>query len=152
MDGSVQMLRRLAEKVRRANSIQHSGGRVSAEDWSELHQLTNEAFGLIDAAEATSVATDPDGDRLFIGCLGVGISYADRHREKHGDYARLAFLSLGTLELTVEDDCPAELRAEIESHAATIQAKRGEQYQVSTSGQTVTLGFACAPPAPRMKP
>lgn len=42
------MLRRLAEKVRRANSIQHSGGKVDDEDWSELHGLSNEAFALLE--------------------------------------------------------------------------------------------------------
>lgn len=42
------MLRRLAEKVRRANNIQHSGGKVDDEDWSELHDLSNEAFALLD--------------------------------------------------------------------------------------------------------
>jgi hypothetical protein len=45
------MLRRLAEKTRRANEIQHSGGRLTAEDWSELYDLTNEAFGLLARAE-----------------------------------------------------------------------------------------------------
>ena len=37
------ILRRLAEKVKRANDLQHSGGRVVAEDWDELYLLTNEA-------------------------------------------------------------------------------------------------------------
>lgn len=41
------MLQRLAEKTKRANEIQHSGGALEAEDWAELHQLTNEAFGLL---------------------------------------------------------------------------------------------------------
>lgn len=41
------ILRRLTEKVQRANDIQHSGGEITPEDWSELHQLTNEAQGLI---------------------------------------------------------------------------------------------------------
>lgn len=43
-----RMLQRLAEKVRRANAIQHSGGEIAPEDWAELDQLTNEAFGLLD--------------------------------------------------------------------------------------------------------
>lgn len=41
------MLCRLAEKVKRANDIQHSGGKIQPEDWSELYQLTNEAFALL---------------------------------------------------------------------------------------------------------
>lgn len=46
-----RMLTRLAEKVRRANAIQHSGGVITAEDWSELFALQNEAFGVIARAE-----------------------------------------------------------------------------------------------------
>lgn len=42
---------RLAEKVRRANAIQHSGGEVTAEDWSELYALQNEAFGVVAIAK-----------------------------------------------------------------------------------------------------
>lgn len=34
---------RVLEKVERANSIQHSGGKLLPEDWSELYQLANEA-------------------------------------------------------------------------------------------------------------
>ena len=49
-DSSVKrMLRRLAEKVKRANDIQHSGGKIQPEDWAELYQLTNEAFVLLQA-------------------------------------------------------------------------------------------------------
>lgn len=46
-----RMLRRLAEKVKRANEIQHSGGRVSAEDWAELYQLVNEAGDVLSRAD-----------------------------------------------------------------------------------------------------
>ena len=79
-------------------------------------------------------------DRLFSGVYPCGIVYADRYREKGGDYARLAFLAYDTLQLSIEDDCPAELRALIKTDAAAIQAKSGQSYQVSTSGQTVMLG------------
>ena len=48
--GVARMLKRLAEKVKRANSIQHSGGKIDAEDWSELFQLVNEAEGVLDGA------------------------------------------------------------------------------------------------------
>jgi hypothetical protein len=43
----ISILTRLTEKVERANSIQHSGGKILAEDWSELYQLTNEAKAII---------------------------------------------------------------------------------------------------------
>lgn len=78
-------------------------------------------------------------NRLFIGVFSTGISYADRHREEQGDYAKLAFLPYDTLQLEVYA-CPVELQARIQSHAATIQARRGQQFQVSSSGQTVMLG------------
>lgn len=79
-------------------------------------------------------------DRLFIGVFPAGISYADRSRERHGDYVRLAFLSYATLVLDVERGCPADLRARIEQHAATLQAKRGELFQTSQCGHSVRLG------------
>jgi hypothetical protein len=78
--------------------------------------------------------------RIFSGVFPCGISYADRARERHGDYVTLAFLSFRTLALEYAADCPPELRAWIATDAAAIQARRGETFQVSTAGQTVTLG------------
>jgi hypothetical protein len=78
--------------------------------------------------------------RIVAGIYPAGIVYADRKRERGGDYARLAFLSFGTLELEIEPDCPQELRQQIVDDAARIQARKGEQFQVSTAGQTVLLG------------
>lgn len=46
------VLIRLSEKTARANGIQHSGGTIDPEDWSELYSLTNEARAAI--AKATS--------------------------------------------------------------------------------------------------
>lgn len=80
-------------------------------------------------------------NRIFSGVYPAGISYADRHREKHGDYAKLAFLPFGTLQLDVEKDCPEDIRALIEADAATFQSRRGEKFQISSSGQTVLLGY-----------
>ena len=45
---AVQVLRRMTEKVERANHIQHSGGKLMAEDWSELFSLTNEAKAVLE--------------------------------------------------------------------------------------------------------
>ena len=45
--GAQRILVRLAEKVRRANAIQHSGGIITPEDWSELFALQNEAFAFM---------------------------------------------------------------------------------------------------------
>jgi hypothetical protein len=84
--------------------------------------------------------------RIFCGVFPAGFVWADR-KPPHpdGDYKRLAFLPFDTLTLAVELDCPSELRAVIESEAARLQARRGEQYQVTTAGQTVTLGYALKP-------
>ena len=79
-------------------------------------------------------------DRLFIGVYPEWIVYADRATEVHGDYRRLAFLPYRELALDVKPDCPAELRAMIEAHAATVIARRGERFDTSTCGQYVTLG------------
>jgi hypothetical protein len=79
-------------------------------------------------------------ERLFVGVFSTGIGYADRTRERDDDFARLAFLSFRSLDLDVEPDCPDDLAAEIRAHAAGIQAMRGQDYRVSTVGQTVRLG------------
>jgi hypothetical protein len=78
--------------------------------------------------------------RIFAGIYPMGIVYADRQREAHGDYKRLAFLAFSTLVLEVQPDCPPALRTEIEADAVRIQAMSGQAFQVSTAGQTVTLG------------
>lgn len=80
-------------------------------------------------------------ERIFAGIYPEGIVYADRHRERGGDYVRLAFLSFGTLKLEIEKDCPEELRRRIVADAERIQARKGEAFQISTSGQTIALGF-----------
>lgn len=79
--------------------------------------------------------------RIFSGIYPAGIVYADRCREKGGDYARLAFLPFDTLELEFATDCPGALKTLIEQDAARIQAQIGQEFQVSTCGQTVLLGY-----------
>ena len=78
--------------------------------------------------------------RLFYGCLGNGLTFADRYREEHGDYKTVAHFSLLKLKLEFRRDCPAELKPEIEAICNDLIARRGEEYEVSWSGQTVTLG------------
>lgn len=82
----------------------------------------------------------PNPDRLFIGVYPAGLVYADRHREENGDYAKLAFLPYDTLALELRPNCPPELKARIEADAVCMQGKRGQQYQISSSAQFVTLG------------
>jgi len=76
--------------------------------------------------------------RLFIGSYPAGIVYADRYTSKGGDYKRLAFLPYHTLKLEIEADCPADLAERIKTDAASY--KEGDTHQVSSCGQTITLG------------
>lgn len=77
---------------------------------------------------------------IFIGVTPCGLSYADRTREEDGDYKRLAFLPYKSLTLEFRSDCPESFRVLIRQDAEEMQARRGEQFEVSTSGQTITLG------------
>ena len=79
-------------------------------------------------------------DRLFIGVFPCGISYADRQSEVNGAYKKVAFLPYATLALEFRAACPEELRDEIVADAARIQAKRGQWFQISASGQGIILG------------
>lgn len=78
--------------------------------------------------------------RLFVGVYPAGIAYADRHNEEHGDYKRVAFLPFRSLTLEPAKNASPELLKQAAAHAATIAARRGERFQVSTSGQYVVLG------------
>ena len=82
----------------------------------------------------------PIKDRVFCGVRSFGIIWADRERLSCGDYSTLAFLPYDTLVLEFQSDCPDDLRPAIEVTAARVQARRGQQYQISTTGQTVLLG------------
>ncbi len=88
-------------------------------------------------------------ERVFSGVFPTGIGYADRTVEVRGDYNPLAFLPFSTLELEWRAKrVPADVRAYIEADARKIQARRGEQYQVSGAGQTVLLGSSTARKTP----
>ena len=77
---------------------------------------------------------------LFIGVYPTGIVYADRGRQQHGDYRRVAFLPYDSLALAIVPDCPDGFRPVIERHANALQRRRGQDYPVSATGQTVRLG------------
>jgi len=76
---------------------------------------------------------------LFIGCFPTGLSYADKRREVDGDYMKVAFLPFSTLELVVYRK-ESDLLSRIQADAERVAARRGEQYQVTSTGQTITLG------------
>lgn len=91
-------------------------------------------------------------ERLFAAVFSTGIGYADRGVERHGDYARRAFLDFNTLTLEIEMDCPAAMAEEILAEAQKIQARRGEDFVVSTVGQTMKLGsLLSSADAPRVR-
>lgn len=79
------------------------------------------------------------GDRLFIGVFPTGLSYADRRQEENGDYKVVAHLSFADLTLDIYEPASVLLQ-DVVIHAARVQARRGEKYAISASGQTVTLG------------
>ena len=79
-------------------------------------------------------------NRIFVGLFPTGIVYADRKVERHGDYKRLGFLPYSTLALEIEKDCPPALAREIRADAANYAP--GQVLQISTAGQTMTLGLA----------
>lgn len=81
-------------------------------------------------------------ERLFVCKMSTGIFYADRQVEENGDYKRLASLMYSTLELDIRKNIAPEFVELIKESAEKIQAMQGEQYQVSTSGQMITLGYA----------
>ena len=128
-----------------AEKIAHNQERNRLAEQLRQHKLNY--FGLIDDRSTRTMLNkhDESSDRLFIGVYSCGICYADRKREKNGDYARLAFLPYDSLQLAIEPDCPVELRSLIEADAAQIQARSGELFQVSSSGQTVVLGSKAVP-------
>jgi hypothetical protein len=87
-------------------------------------------------------------ERLFVGVFPGGISYADRSRERHGDYLKLAFLPYSTLKLewhVPEAEVPSALRKAIVADATKMRARGGQEYQISAVGQTVQLGGKKSP-------
>lgn len=138
-------------EVRSASGLE---GVFANEDDAEFHasELRREGVGGVSvgrrkkatrpmAAPRYRVQQNPSPGRLFAGVYPTGIVYADREREIDGDYMRVAFLPYSTLELQwAPGQHPRELRDEVELDAARLQSMRGQEFQVSTSGQTITLG------------
>ena len=79
-------------------------------------------------------------DALFIGIYPSGIVYADRRKERGGDYTRVAFLPYDNLVLAVEKGADPALVAEARAHADTLIAQRGEAFAIDASGHHVILG------------
>lgn len=79
-------------------------------------------------------------ERLFCGVFPGGLVYADRGREKNGDWANLAFMPFSTLEVKIQADCPKALIPLIQDSVRGMQARRGEEFPISTCGQSIILG------------
>ena len=77
--------------------------------------------------------------KLFVCVMPTGISYSDKSREVNGDYKKIAHLFFSDLRLDILAP-RSPLVKEVMEDASKIQDRRGEQYQVSFAGQTVTLG------------
>ena len=81
--------------------------------------------------------------RIFSGVYDTGIVYADRKTfdAARRDYKRLGILFFRTLKLELAPDCPDHLAQQIKKDAAEIQKMKGQEFQVSACGQTITLGY-----------
>lgn len=99
---------------------------------NRYNRITREMQALADDERARN--------NLFAGVYPCGIVYADTSREVSGDYKRLAYLPYKELVIQFEADCPPAFRRVIQKDAEKIQEKRGQQFPVSTTGQTVKLG------------
>lgn len=79
----------------------------------------------------------PTNDRLFIGMYPEGIVYADRGREEHGDYMRVAFLPYSTLKLEVNEAADPDLITK----AKTDAGKYKPGMTINLPPQTMELGW-----------
>jgi hypothetical protein len=103
-----------------------------------LHIFAN--YGPIFARYFRSRLQHMGENRLFIGRFPCGLVYADRAIEEHGDYKRVGFLSYKTLVFEPGKKANPRLLSEAIRHANTIQAMRGEKFEISGCGQYVILG------------
>jgi hypothetical protein len=126
-------------------SARHAGEDLIFVYGAEFHSEPGKfEFARFEPAELSAAVPLPASERLFMGVYPCGIVYSDRSREESGDYVKLAFLPYDTLALELRPGVPDDLRALIEADAAKMACKSGQQYQISSSGQTVLLGSKLA--------
>lgn len=67
-------------------------------------------------------------DRLFIGCLGNGLTFADRGVEEHGDFRKIAHFQPETMALTLygEEKTPAMLLELVREYCADLRERKGQ--------------------------
>ena len=78
---------------------------------------------------------------LFICHMATGLAYCDQSREEHGDYKRIANLYWMDLSFVPAKDASGELLELAREHAKTFQERKGDEVRVTSSGQTVILGW-----------
>lgn len=79
--------------------------------------------------------------------MPTGISWVDTSQDgpRTGDWTKVGHLFFSDLRVEIPKGTPRAVEEDVRRRAAVIQAKRGEQYQISGSGQTITLGHALNP-------
>jgi hypothetical protein len=82
-------------------------------------------------------------EALFCGNYPTGIFYADKRREVNGDYMTIGRIFYSDLSWKISDNCPADIRSLVQADIDRILSMKGQEYQVSSCGQTVTLGGNC---------
>jgi hypothetical protein len=126
-------------------SVQHAGEDLIFVYGAEFNSEPGKfEFARFEPVAQPAAVAPPASERLFMGVYPCGIVYSDRSREESGDYVKLAFLPYDTLNLELRPGVPDDLRALIEADASKMASKSGQQYQISSSGQTVLLGSKLA--------
>jgi hypothetical protein len=113
----------------------------------ERIEHTNNLLFATTSRKCTRVSLEP-GAALFVGVMPAALVFAHRDIEKDGDYLRLGFLAYDTLEWKPEWPCAGELgdpldpaiREAIEQEVASMRAKAGQDFRISSTGQMVRLG------------
>ena len=82
--------------------------------------------------------------RFFVGIQATGVVYCDKAREENNDYLAIARVFFDTLELKWynKETTPEAMLELIRVSSMDLQSRCGQEYQVSASGQTITLGYA----------
>jgi len=125
------------------SAVKQRNAERELDDWLNRHGYRHERQPPVAGVGHAAKSYEDPAERLSIATFPTGISYADKQRQRHGDYLRLAFLPFKTLELEwAPVPIALGLRHLIEEHAQRLRARRGEDYPTSTNGQTVKLGHA----------
>jgi hypothetical protein len=82
-------------------------------------------------------------EALFCGAYSTGIFYADKRKEINGDYMTIGRIYYSDLNWKINDNCSADIRSFVQADIDKILSMKGQEYQVSSCGQTVILGENC---------